>query len=360
MPRSALVLCTTYHQLVMGQAIHCLVRSDYDSFRLVWHGDRPLLHLGPLLTPAVQGEVMDCAGFRRIKPWRKESDAVLARATALLEEILAGFPEGTLDLFTGNDNQGFFQVARRVARLPWDRVVLFEEGIGFYLGSRKFLEKTAINLTLLARPQYRLRYRDFSRNRSIRRFACNHPALLDRRGVQILDTGPAYGTVLRELSGRPGAPAGRPRALYVSGNFSEAGHLSAAAECAMVEHLVGAIRLHAGTERVHVKFHPLDSPAKRARLLGLGLVDIGKDEPLEIECLRRPPDRLYSFRSSVLLNLALLRDVQSRLWIVRGRGPGYDRLNAPGTAPLFDHLVGTDPRFGYFDPGPVVEQRHAV
>ncbi|HET8650023.1 MAG TPA: hypothetical protein VFL95_08285, partial [Gemmatimonadales bacterium] len=106
----------------------------------------------------------------------------------------------------------------------------------------------------------------------------------------------------------------------------------------------------AGVGSLQIKFHPLDSQPKRQRILDLGYVECAVPGPFEMDCLRRRYGHIFSFRSSVLLNLALILPPESsHVWVLRGDGPGARRLSRGPLAELTERLVTQQPNFRYFD-----------
>ncbi len=351
----AVVLCGTYHQLVMAQAVARLIRPRYPEVRVLWHGDRPLDTLDRLVL-AGGIEPDDCAGFRRLKPWLPGGIDELRPARACIRRVLGKTPPRTTDIYAGNDNQIFFRLVLQETRARWRNVVLYEEGLGLYIGTRRYLEKALVNLRLLRRPSLQLRFRDYSRNRSIRRVACNHPWLLQRTDVDVLPTADAYRCVASTLAGHGGnenggnGNGGPVEWLYVSGNFSEAGHVTLAEELGMVAGVRKALARRFRPSSIRIKFHPLDSPEKRERIRAMGYEPLEQDEPLELDCLRRPYGNIVSFRSSALLNLALFDQPATRFWVIRSDRGGFRALYPRRVARVFEALVKRDDRFTFFDP----------
>lgn len=348
----------------MGQAAaRRLAEAGARDLRLLWYGNRPLEDFSELLVERrAVARFVDCHGYRRLKTWKKGGAAGFREAVERVRREVE--PErGPVDVWTGNDNEMFFRAAMEACGAGWDRVTLFEEGVGFYAGSGRPLEKAAVALLALLRggrrgSRHRLFWRDFSANRRIRRLACNHPGLLagavGRRGAEVLDTGEAYRAVLGEIAAavaRREGPGARPpvERLYVSGNFHEAGHLGFEEELRMVAALREGVERELGAGELHVKFHPLDGEPKRRRIVEMGLRPLGGDGPLEIDCLLRRHRHLFSYRSSAVLNLSLLDLPELRLWLVRGRlGRKLDRRRVRR---VFDRLAAGDPRVRSFDPG---------
>lgn len=348
----AVLLAATYHQLVMAQAIVRLVRSDYDDVVIVWFGSRPAAGLRHLLLDGTDDvRVVDCHGHRRLggKVWRGGRSA-LGAALADYERAV-GPRAARTTLFAGNDGDLFTQLVRRVSGVPWNDVVLFEEGIGFYVGTarRRIPERAVVNALLFARGvPLSLPLRDFSLNPRIRRLACNHPGLVRRRDVTVLDTAPAYVDVLAELAPRAGGPGGRQvESLYVSGNFSEAGHMTREEELRLLERVRAVAARVAGVERVHVKFHPLDGEGKRERMLKLGFEELPLDAPIELGCLRDQYRHVFSFRSSTVLNVSLLHMPDTKFWLFRGRTGEARALRRPSIDQLFGELVRRHENLGF-------------
>lgn len=352
--RRGVLLAATYHQLVMTQALARLLHAEFAELSIVWAGGRPLEALRHLILP--QGgtvRIADCHGHRRLagRAWR-EGPGVLRSAEAAYRAALGGNVAASV-LFSGNDSELFTQVALRASGLGWSDLVLYEEGIGFYVGTspRRLPERAAVNLLLaVRRVPFALPLRDFSLNRRIRRLACNHPELLRRRNVTLIDTADAYVGALRELAPAAGGPGGRTfDALYVSGNFSEAGHMSESDELRLLARVHATAMRTAGASCVHVKFHPLDSFPKRRRMLDLGFVELPLDAPIELGCLRDRYRHVFSFRSSTVLNVSLLDIPDTRFWLFRSRSDGARALRRRSIDRLFADLVGRHGNLGFLD-----------
>lgn len=344
---SALAVCSTTHQLVMAQALARVLGQA--PLRIAWIGNRPLAEHAGLLAPGAP-PVEDLHGFKRVKLWTRGGREGLAEAAARLDRLAgaAGPPE---TLWIANDNSLFNRAALDAFGLCWDDVGLYEEGVGLYAGSRRYAEKSWANLrmALAGVPvRYRLFWRDFAHDRRIRRFACNHPDLLPRRGVEVVDLGKAYKSVLLDLAaaarsrGVAGArEGGGVDAVYISSTLSESGHVSFEEEARVLAELLGAIRRRLGIERVHVAFHPLDAERKRRVAEEIGFVPVARDVPgpFELQCLLREYRNVVSFRSSVLMNLPLLDLPGTRTWMLHGHGRTLRRLEPARIRTLFDQLM---------------------
>ncbi|RPH57925.1 hypothetical protein EHM82_00160 [bacterium] len=339
--RRALILCATYHQLVVGQAVARLVRDRYGEVLVVWYGDRPLDGMRELLAGAGDGiRFADCHGHRRLKLWTAEGRRRLGGAREDLRRALGSRP-ASWDVFTGNDNALFFQVALDVCGAGWKDAVLYEEGVGFYAGSRKLLEKSLQSCRMAAAGlPYRVFWRDFSDNRRFRRLACNHPGLVRRKDVEILDTGESYRHVLSRIAAGSG-PRGETAVdrVYLSGNFSEARHVSREEEMRLLAALRREVETRFGPGEIHVKFHPLDGEEKRRAILDMGFTDFGMDGPFELCALLRTCRNVFSFRSSSVLNLTLLELPETRCWLLRGESGPARKLYSPRIRELFEDLV---------------------
>lgn len=352
--RRAVVLCSTHHQLVMGQAVLSLVGADYSEAVIVWFGQDELARLRALqvdLGDHVRHVECRTEGRLERRVWREGRGIlppILRAARAAIGP--AGVPT---DVFAGADNALFVRLVMELYQVPWNRVVLYEEGLGVYVGSAQWVQKTATNLLLAARgTRHRLFLRDFSRNPRIRRVACNHPYLISRADLQVIDTAAAYRTVLSRIAAkiRAGGPAPRRpiECLYLSGSFSEARHMSLRSELAMLDDLRRAIIEQLAPTRLYVKFHHFDSPAKRDRIRQLGFDEVEIEHPIEIDCLLRPYGHLVSFRSSAMLNLPLLQLGDTRLWLARDLDRQARRLYRPAIARVFDAMVARYRDLAYF------------
>lgn len=352
--RRGVLLAATYHQLVMAQALARMLHAELGELAIVWTGGRPLEALRHLILP--HGDTVrfaDCHGHRRLagRVWR-EGPAVARSAEAAYRSALGGNPAAAA-VFSGNDSELFTQVALRASGLDWSGLVLYEEGIGFYVGTspRRLPERAAVNLLLAARRvPFAIPLRDFSLNPRIRRLACNHPELVRRSDVTTLNTADAYVAALRELAPLAGGPGGRTLdALYVSGNFSEAGHMSEPDELRLLARVHATAMRTAGASCVHVKFHPLDSSAKRRRMLDLGFVELALDAPIELGCLADHYRHVFSFRSSTVLNVSLLEIPDTRFWLFRSRSDGARALRRRSIDRLFRTLVGRHGNLAFLD-----------
>lgn len=351
----AVITAATGHQLLMAQAVASVTADQYRDILILWYGAGPLDGLRSLIVERRDGLVYaDCRDLRRCKLWRSGGRALRDRVRHRLWGVLGPRSVGSTDVYIGNDGALFNQLTREACGADWDHTVLYEEGVGLYYGSRKYLEKTLTNLLLVARGMpYRMPWRDFSRNRRLRRIACNHPSLLARTDVEVRDLGSAYLAILRRAAAaadgvRAAIRAAVP-AVYISGSYSEARHMSQEVELELLARVFGAVT-DAGARELQIKFHPLDSEAKRRRILDLGFVECPVAGPFEMDCLRRRYGHIFSFRSSVLLNLALvLPPESSHVWVLRGDGAAARRLSRGPLAELTDRLVHQHPNFRYFD-----------
>lgn len=348
--RRALVLCATYHQLVMGQAVARLIWDRYGEILVIWYGDRPLDGMSELLVEGGDGvRFADCRGYRRLKLWTPEGRRQLGQVREALRRALGPEPVSR-DVFTGSDNALFFQVALDVCGADWRDAVLYEEGVGFYAGSRKLLEKTVQSCRMAAHGlRYRVFWRDFSDNRRLRRFACNHPRFLRRTDAEVLDTGESYRAVLSRIAARSSGGGPAVDRVYLSGNFSEARHVSGEEELRLLADLRREIGARLGPGEIHVKFHPLDGEEKRRRILDLGFTDFGMDGPFELCALLRTCRNVFSFRSSSVLNLSLLGLPETRCWLLRGPSGPARRLYSPRVRKLFEGLVRRHESLAWFD-----------
>jgi hypothetical protein len=341
----------------MCQAVIRLVGERYDDLRVVWFGRRPLDELSDLMVSAERVRWLDVSGFERLKLWRRGARQLREEARSRLRQALDPWPVAPIDVFLGNESQLFVQVALETLGLGWNDVTLYEEGVGFYVGAARPLEKALINLLLRLRGQpYREFHRDFAGNPRITRVACNHPRLVPRSDLTPLDTAAAYRDVVEQAAARlvarraPDSPA--PVAcLYVSCNFTGARMMTLDRELAMVEDVHRALAERV-SPTVHIKFHPREDEQKRAAILGMGFQALDYDGPFEVEYLAREYHHVSSVRSSVMLNLSVLGSgAGRRLGLIRSDRPPLDRIyGRAAVARVFDHVVAEHAATDYFDP----------